>query len=392
MKGKFNILRNLIFYSLRLLFLHLIFLSISISADDDVDIPSSLGDGDYLQMLIWQEVAESYPFSGLAHYYNNIDYYLLDHSPLGGGELIALEEQTTIVLKKDQWFVAIGRFKALVVQSDGLALHKSGSLFMIENPVTLGESNFKVLSKAELSNWSEELDILRYHHLWFGFAEIAKGVEAILQFMHSKIWQNWGAVLFLFAILVKLALFPISILTEKYQRKVSLVKSKLEPTLAEIKANFDGEEAHDLLMAAHKDLGVSPFYLLKPLIGPLIQIPILIGIFNALGEMSQFSAISFLWIQDLAYPDTVGMLPFHIPFLGEHVGLLPALMTLVTVMSTLLFTNNHDSSDELRKQKRNLYLMAAAFFLLFYPFPAVMVLYWTYANMLHLLQQRVRKI
>ncbi|MFT6752173.1 MAG: YidC/Oxa1 family membrane protein insertase [Candidatus Azotimanducaceae bacterium] len=387
MNSNFNLLQYLIFNSLGLVLLLPIFFSEGARAGDDVDITSQLGDGDYLQMLIWQKVAESHRFSGLAQYYNNIDYYLLDK-----GELIPLEEQATIVLEKGQWFVAIGRFKALVVQSDGLELHKSGSLFMIDNPVTLSESNFKVASKNELNKLSEELDIIRYHHLWFGFAQTAKGVEKILQFMHDVIWQNWGGVLFLFAILVKLTLLPVSMLTEKYQKQVGLIKAKLEPKLAEIKASFDGEEAHNLLMAAHKDQGVSPFYTLKPLIGPLIQIPILIGIFNALGEMQQFSGIPFLWVQDLAYPDSVGTLPFHIPFLGEHIGLLPTLMTLVTVISTIMFTNSHDSVGELRKQKRNLYLMALVFFLLFYPFPAVMVLYWTYSNVLHLLQQKVRKI
>ncbi|MFT7685403.1 MAG: YidC/Oxa1 family membrane protein insertase [Candidatus Azotimanducaceae bacterium] len=361
--------------------------AMSLCADDDVDIPSQLGDGDYLQMLIWQDVAESYRFSGLAQYYNNIDYYLLDK-----GELIPLEEQATLTLTKDQWFTAIGRFKVLAVQSEGLKLHKNGPLFMIKNPVLLSESNFNVVSKADLNQLSGELDVIRYHHLWFVFAEISKTVEAVLEFMQSKLSSNWGVVLFLFAILVKIILLPISILTENYQKQVNIIKSKLAPKLAEIKANYDGEEAHNLLMSAHKELGVSPFYSLKPLIGPLIQIPVLIGIFNALGEMPQFSSVSFLWIQDLAYPDTLGSLPYHIPMLGEHIALLPVLMTFVTVISTILFSNSHASVDELGKQKRNLYLMAAAFFLLFYPFPAVMVLYWTYSNALHVLQQKVIKI
>ncbi|MFT5209571.1 MAG: hypothetical protein ACI9CE_001293, partial [Flavobacterium sp.] len=142
MNSNFNLLQYLIFNSLGLVLLLPIFFSEGARAGDDVDITSQLGDGDYLQMLIWQKVAESHRFSGLAQYYNNIDYYLLDK-----GELIPLEEQATIVLEKGQWFVAIGRFKALVVQSDGLELHKTGSLFMIDNPVTLSESNFKVASK-----------------------------------------------------------------------------------------------------------------------------------------------------------------------------------------------------------------------------------------------------
>jgi membrane protein insertase Oxa1/YidC/SpoIIIJ len=47
---------------------------------------------------------------------------------------------------------------------------------------------------------------------------------------------------------------------------------------------------------------------------------------------------------------------------------------------------------ELKRQKRNLYLMAAAFLVFFYPFPAVMVMYWMLANILQTIQQKVIKI
>jgi membrane protein insertase Oxa1/YidC/SpoIIIJ len=44
-------------------------------------------------------------------------------------------------------------------------------------------------------------------------------------------------------------------------------------------------------------------------------------------------------------------------------------------------------SEELQKQQsKRLYLMSAAFFLLFYTFPAGMVLYWTSSNFFHLLK------
>jgi len=69
--------------------------------------------------------------------------------------------------------------------------------------------------------------------------------------------------------------------------------------------------------------------------------------------------------------------------------LLPLLMTLVTIVSALLFQDRHAPAEELKRQKRNLYLMALAFFVLFYPFPAAMVLYWTLSNALQIVQQQV---
>ncbi|MBL4681621.1 MAG: membrane protein insertase YidC [Pseudomonadales bacterium] len=351
--------------------------------------PTKIEDTDHLQMLIWDDVVEKYQFSGLAQYYNNVDYYLFENDVLQ-----EIDEHVTIELSAKQWFIVVGRFNVLLVQAEGLIVRKSDSLIMTENTEILSRlsSTVKILSKPELEKLSPAFDILRYHHLWFGFAEIAKLVEAVLVFIQTKLIGNWGLVLFVFAILVKLILLPLSIFTAKLQRRVSEVQSKLAPKLKDIKSNYDGEEAHNLLMAAHKELGVSPFYSLKPLVGPLVQIPILIGIFNALGEMPHFQESTFFWIQNLAYPDSVGSLPISIPMFGLDVSLLPGLMTAVTIISTVLFSNSKASEEELSKQKRNLYLMAAAFFLLFYPFPAVMVLYWTYSNILHIAQQKVVKI
>jgi YidC/Oxa1 family membrane protein insertase len=128
------------------------------------------------------------------------------------------------------------------------------------------------------------------------------------------------------------------------------------------------------------------------MLGSLIQIPILIAVFNALGEMPQLDGQSFLWIENLAYPDAMGHLSFAIPMFGDTISLLPFIMTIVTLYSTIIFQNRHAAEVDVKRQKRNLYLMAAAFFVLFYPFPAVMVLYWVLANILQTIQQQIIKI
>jgi YidC/Oxa1 family membrane protein insertase len=339
--------------------------------------------------FLQQKVQENYAFFGMSVYFNNLDYYLIDTE-----QIRRIEEAEIITLQAQQWLAVVGRFRVMLIQADSLIFSVNNQSLKWQNPAVLAQdqSQLMLVAKNELSAISPELNQIRYAHLWWPLAGLSRAVEAALVFIQQYLVSNWGWTIVLFSVLVRLLLLPVGILTTRSQRKVSQVQALLAPRLLEIKANFDGETAHNKIMAAHKDLGVSPFYTLKPMLATMIQLPILIAVFNALGVMSQFEGQSFLWITDLAYPDTIGNLSSAIPMLGSSISLLPVVMTIVTLLSTISFQNSHAPELELQRQKRNLYLMAAAFFILFYPFPAAMVLYWTAANILTGLQQYAIKI
>ena len=161
----------------------------------------------------------------------------------------------------------------------------------------------------------------------------------MIVFIHSNIAASWALSIFIFSVIVKILLLPVARLTKNSQDKANLLRAKLDPELAQIKRDYDGEEAHNRIMAAHKSLGVTPFYGLKPMLVTLIQLPILIAVFNALGEMPQFSGQSFLWIDDLARPDVLGLLSTSVPLLGDMFSLLPFLMSGVTLASVFLMDN-----------------------------------------------------
>jgi len=328
-------------------------------------------------------------YYGLASYYNNINYYIVNNNNV---------HKTIIdkgyVLKKNEWLALVGRLNTLLIKATGLSIHEDMSKLIINNPNVMNKSNtvVKIVGKDELSQVEPILDKIRYFHLWKPLAWLSKVIESSLTAIQANLAVGWGLTIVIFSVLLKILLLPVGVMTVRFQRRVSQIQAQLAPKLADIKANYDGEEAHNLLMAAHKDLGVSPFYTLKPMLGSFIQIPILIAVFNALGEMPQFVGQSFLWIDNLAYPDVIGHLPFAIPMFGDTISLLPFIMTAITIYSTIIFQNRHAHEAEIKRQKRNLYLMAAAFFVLFYPFPAVMVLYWTLANILQTIQQQIIKI
>ena len=142
------------------------------------------------------------------------------------------------------------------------------------------------------------------------------------------------------------------------------------------------------MMKLYKSEGVS--MVPKGCLVALLQIPIFIGLFQGLRSAIELRHASFLWVEDLTGPDRLARLP-DLPFLPDWLNLLPILMTVVTIASAIIYRDHFAPAAETRKQKRNLYLMAIAFFVLFYPFPASMVLYWATANVLQVIQQVLKR-
>lgn len=329
-------------------------------------------------------VQDQYPFAGLAGYYQRLLGVSLDANSSVAPLALPAEN---IPMAANEWAGVQGRYQVFLVTAPG------ATLLLDEQKIELRWSS-KATAEVRVflglpGARQPAFNALRYGHLWGWLAALCLGIEKLLLLLHAALTANWGVAIVLLAITLKLLLLPVSLLTAKAQAKVNLLQAQLQPKLTAIKGNYDGEEAHQRSMAAYKSLGISPFFALRPLPGTLIQLPILVATFNVLGEMPQLQGATFLWINNLAYPDAVAALPFTVPAMGAGLNFLPFLMLLVSVLATVAFSAPHSSAADTRRQKRNLYLMSAVFFLLFYPFPAAMVLYWTMNNGLQLIQQRL---
>lgn len=322
-------------------------------------------------------LAERRRFYGLAVYYNQL-------------------RDTEISSGDTSWRGWRGRFAAaLVRQVDGRVVVRDNTIELTpdsDGDVLMQLGLIEADGRGSFAGISSR--DLRYTHLWGWLRALSLLLEDILTGVQKLTKLGWGLSIILLCVLIKIALVPVSIFVAKQQRRVGKIQSALEQPLREIKANYDGQEAHERIMAAHKELGVSPFYTLRPMLGMFIQVPILVAVFNMLGELPQLSQQIFLWISDLAYPDAITHIPGSgsgVPLFGTTLNLLPILMTVVTIASAIIYRDHVAPAAETRKQKRNLYFMAIAFFVLFYPFPASMVLYWATANVLQVGQQLVSK-
>ena len=315
-------------------------------------------------------VRDPYEFAGLATYYNQVFFYSVRN-----GVVSQLLSTQHFQRSDDTWLIAAGRFNAVAIRhvKSSVVIDDGEGAIVLSDSAQAGEPI--IYDKAALGGISADLYSIKYHNLWRPFASMARLAETTVHTLHSWL-QDWFLTLVAFSLLVKILLYPLNYFTRIAQNKVDSVKAAITPKISEIKQRYDGEEAHNKIMAAYKEIGVSPFYTLKPVLITLIQIPVLIATFDALGEYTPFRGAHLLWISDLAYPDSVGQLPISLPLVGGELSLLPLIMAAVTLALGYI-SNNH-------KMSIGSVLLAVAFLVLFYPFPAVLVLYWTLVNVWHL--------
>lgn len=347
--------------------------SIQLPVNQTIDLRVPLANG--------EQIADTYSFFGLAQYLAQVQFYVLDDH-----ELVHTSPETSVQLDGQQRLAAVGRFQVLLIQPKGDVVHVlDRHSLRVATSGAVDHVDAVTMPKSELRAVDPRYAQLSYAHLWKPLALMARLVEATLVNIAQITGLTWGFVLVIFAIFVKFALWPLSRWSNRMQSRVAYYQSILHPKIAAIKQEHKGEEAHNRIMAAHRALGVTPLFTLKPMLALLIQIPVLIAIFNALGEMPQFAGSSFLWVDDLAYPDAIGVLPFSIPWIGNTVNLMPILMALVAIVGAVLYREANLVADAARRKRRQLVLMGAVFLLLFYPFPAAMVLYWLMSNILQLI-------
>lgn len=145
----------------------------------------------------------------------------------------------------------------------------------------------------------------------------------------DKYLNNYGLIIVLLVLLMKLLLSPLT-----YKSHMSMAKMKaLKPDLDLIKEKHgdDMQKAQTEQMALYQKVGINP---LSGCIPMVLQMPILLAMFYFFPNAIQLRQQSFLWAHDLSSYDSILNLPFNIPFYGDHVSLFTLLMTASTIILT----------------------------------------------------------
>jgi len=188
---------------------------------------------------------------------------------------------------------------------------------------------------------------------------------------------NYGFVLIVFSIILKIALQPLTATSMKSMQRMQ----QLQPMMTEIREKFKGDpqKQNQQTMRLYKEYGVNPAGGCLPM---LLQLPILYALWAVFRSAIELRQASFIWwIKDLSVPDVVTKLSFRLPIAN-----IDEISGLALLMGITMFVQQKMSVKDPR-QKTMVWMMPIMMTLLFNGFPAGLNLYYFVFNLLSIGQQ-----
>jgi YidC/Oxa1 family membrane protein insertase len=192
---------------------------------------------------------------------------------------------------------------------------------------------------------------------------LAKPLYWLLVQLHSVI-SNWGWSIMALVLLLKVAFYWLNAKAYASMAKMKAVNPKVTEMRERLKDN--PQKMQQEMMRIYREEKVNPLGGCFPI---MIQIPVFIALYWVLLSSVEMRNTPWLgWIHDLSSPD-----PYFI---------LPVIMTMTTILQTSL---NPAPPDPM--QAKMMWFMPLAFSVMFFFFPAGLVLYWITNNILSVTQQ-----
>jgi len=189
---------------------------------------------------------------------------------------------------------------------------------------------------------------------------------------------NYGIIIFILTLILKLLLLPIAYKTVLSSAKMRVLKPEIDE-LNEKHKNDEPMKKQQATMALYKQAGVNPMAGCIPV---LLQMPILIALFSFFPASIELRQEAFLWAHDLSTYDSVYDFGFNVPWYGDHVSLFALLMTASTLLYTWSNSQLMGTSNQMPGMKWMMYLMPILFLGFLNNYSAGLSWYYFLANMI----------
>lgn len=258
-------------------------------------------------------------------------------------------------------------------------------------PGSTGEYSFNIYAGAKrlkvLDKYEAEKNIPLFDHAidfgWLYF--LTRPIFEVLTYFNS-ILGNFGLAILLLTVCIRLILFPIA--NKSYNSMARMRKHMPEIQKLKERHSKDRHKLGQEMMKYYRDHKINPASGCLPL---LIQIPVFFALYKVLYVTIEMRHAPFYgWIHDLSAPDPTnlfnlfGLIPLSPPEWIPAIGVLPLLFSLTMVLQQKL---NPPPNDE--TQRMVMAWLPWIFLFLFAGFPAGLVLYWVWNNILSIIQQYI---
>ena len=191
----------------------------------------------------------------------------------------------------------------------------------------------------------------------------------IIQFFDflSKFFSNYGIIILIMTIILKIILSPLTIKSYTSSAKMAVLRPEVEKINAKYPKPEDAMKKQQEVSTLYRNAGVN---ILSGCIPTLLQMPILFAMFRFFPSSFELRQQSFLWAKDLSAYDSILDLGFNIPLYGDHVSLFAILMAISMFVMSKINSAQMDSSGQMAGMK-----FMTLYFVIISQVPCVIIIY-----------------
>ena len=198
-----------------------------------------------------------------------------------------------------------------------------------------GPNDYKTL-KAYDQKYEKIIPLGGWLVAWFSRFVIIPCFDFLGRFI-----SNYGLVILLMTLLIKLLISPLTIKSYKSSAKMQVIKPEMDKINAKYPNEKDAMKKQQATMELYQKAGISPMGGCLPM---LLQMPILFAMFRFFPASIELRQQKFLWADDLSAYDSIWDFGVNIPLLGDHLSLFALLMA-VTMFFYSKMTSAQMSDD-----------------------------------------------
>ena len=195
----------------------------------------------------------------------------------------------------------------------------------------LGPNDYRTLKSYD-QKYEKIVPLGGWMVAWFNRLVIIPCFDLLGRFIH-----NYGLVILLMTLLIKLLISPLTIKSYKSTAKMQVIKPEIDKLNEKYPSEKDAMKKQQAMMELYRKAGISPAGGCLPM---LLQMPILFAMFRFFPASIELRQQKFLWADDLSAYDSIVDFGTNVPLLGDHLSLFALLMA-----TTMFFYSKMSSSQ-----------------------------------------------
>ena len=210
---------------------------------------------------------------------------------------------------------------------------------------------------------------------WFSRLVIIPSFDLLGRFI-----KNYGLVILLMTLIIKLLLTPLTLKSYKSTAKMQVIKPEVDKINEKYPNEKDAMKKQQATMELYRKAGISPMGGCLPM---LLQMPILFAMFRFFPASIELRQQKFLWADDLSSYDSIIDFGFNVPLLGDHLSLFALLMAATMFFYSRMTSGQMSNDPNMAGMKfMSLWLMPIMMFFICNNLSAALSYYYLLSNII----------